>query len=606
MENAKNEINLHQDWHTISGEETLQLLNTTSAGLAKSEAESRISKFGTNELIAEKRESPLILLLNQFKSLLIIILIIAAGVSFWTDGVAEGISILIIVILAGVLGFIQEFQADKAIESLQKMASPHAQAVRDGVELHVEASQLAPGDIIILKTGDRIPADGRLIEASNLRIEESSLTGESLAVEKSSTPIEGKNIPLGDRKNMVYSGTTISYGRGKAVIIATGMSTEFGKIAGMLQSTKNRRTPLQENLDQLGKKLGIFSIALAAAMSGIGLLRGYPFEKMFIWGVALAVAVIPEALPAVVTISLALGVQRMVKRRALIRKLPAVETLGATNIICSDKTGTLTHDEMTIKKIYVSGKMYDVEGAGYTPEGQYLIEKTPVTAKADKDLHNLLKFGTLCNDTILQNTDGTWSILGDPTEGAIVVAAAKAGIEYSILRDEFPRLDEIPFSSESKRMTTMHKVKGRLEAYSKGAIEVILHSCNTQYINGEIVELKPEDRANLLATAASLSENALRVLAVSAKVLTAKVFNQSEIESDMVFVGLVGMYDPPRAEAKAAIDTCFAAGIKPIMITGDNKITAKAIAKSLGILRKGRALSGVELDELNDEELNTS
>ncbi len=602
MEITKPETNTNNQWHTISGEETLQSLHSSPTGLTQSEAESRILRFGTNELIAEKRESPLILLFNQFKSLLIIILIIAAGVSFWTDGVAEGISILIIVLLAGVLGFIQEFQADKAIESLQKMASPHAQAIRDGVELHVEASQLVPGDIIILKTGDKIPADGRLIEANNLKIEESSLTGESLAVEKSSGIIEGKNIPLGDRKNMIYSGTTISYGRGRAVIVATGMKTEFGKIAGMLQSTKNRRTPLQENLDQLGKKLGIFSIALAAAMSGIGLLRGYPFEKMFIWGVALAVAVIPEALPAVVTISLALGVQRMVKRRALIRKLPAVETLGATNIICSDKTGTLTHDEMTIKKIYVSGKMYDVEGAGYTPEGQYRFEETPVTAKEDKDLHNLLKFGTLCNDTILQNTDGTWSILGDPTEGAIVVAAAKAGIEYSILRDEFPRLDEIPFSSESKRMTTMHKVKGRLEAYSKGAIEVILNSCNAQYINGEVIELTEEARAHLLAKAASLSENALRVLAVSAKVLTAKVFNQKEIESDMVFVGMVGMFDPPRAEAKTAIDTCFTAGIKPIMITGDNKITAKAIAKSLGILRKGRAMSGSELDELSDEE----
>lgn len=602
MENTKLEINPHQDWHTIPGEETLRLLDSSLTGLTKSEATSRISKFGTNELIAEKRESPLILLFNQFKSLLIVILILAAGVSFWTDGVTEGISILIIVILAGVLGFIQEFQADKAIESLQKMASPHAQAVRDGGELHVEAALLVPGDIIILKTGDKIPADGRIIEASNLRIEESSLTGESLAVEKSSAAIEGKNIPLGDRKNMIYSGTTISYGRGKAVIVATGMKTEFGKIAGMLQSTKNRRTPLQENLDQLGKKLGIFSIVLAAAMSGIGLLRGYPFEKMFIWGVALAVAVIPEALPAVVTISLALGVQRMVKRRALIRKLPAVETLGATNIICSDKTGTLTHDEMTIKKIYVSGKMYDVEGAGYTPEGQYTLDETQITPKNDKDLHNLLKFGTLCNDTILQGNGGTWSILGDPTEGAIVVAAAKAGIEYSILRDEFPRLDEIPFSSESKRMTTLHKVKGRLEAYSKGAIEVILKSCTAQYINGEVVELKQEDRDHLLATAASLSENALRVLAVSAKILTNKAFNQSEIESDMIFVGMVGMFDPPRAEAKAAIATCFAAGIKPIMITGDNKITAKAIAKSLGILRKGRALSGVELDELNDEE----
>jgi Ca2+-transporting ATPase len=602
MEHTKPEIDLHKDWHTIPSEEVLQIVNSSPTGLTEAESALRLEKYGTNELTMEKRESPFILLFNQFKSLLIIILIIAAGVSFWTDGIAEGISILIIVILAGVLGFFQEFQADKAIESLQKMASPHAQAVRGGNELHVEAAKLVPGDIIILKTGDKIPADGRLIEASNLQIEESSLTGESLAVEKASSPIDGKNIPLGDRKNMVYSGTTISYGRGKAVVVATGMNTEFGKIAGMLQSTKNRRTPLQENLDQLGKKLGIFSIALAAAMSGIGLLRGYPFEKMFIWGVALAVAVIPEALPAVVTISLALGVQRMVKRKALIRKLPAVETLGATNIICSDKTGTLTHDEMTIKKIYVSGRMYDVEGAGYTPEGNYLIGQDQVEPKSDKDLHNLLKFGTLCNDTILQGTGNSWSILGDPTEGAIVVAAVKAGIEYSILRDEFPRLDEIPFSSESKRMTTLHKVKGRLEAYSKGAIEVIIKSCTSQYTNGEIVELTEDDRKNILGIATSLSEGALRVLAVSAKVLTAKVFNQSELESGMVFVGMVGMYDPPRAEAKAAIDICFSAGIKPIMITGDNKVTAKAIAKSLGILRKGRALSGVELDELSDEE----
>ena len=606
MENNLLEINNRHDWHTLPIPDVLQELASEKTGLTSAEAKKRLEVFGKNELLAKEKASPFILLLNQFKSLLIIILFIAAGVSWGMGDFIEAISILIIVLLAGVLGFVQEFQADKAIESLQKMASPHAQAIREGVEVHINASELVPGDVVILKTGDKIPADGRLIEASNLRVEESSLTGESQAVEKSTTAIEEKKISLGDRKNMIYSGTTISYGRGKAIITDTGMKSEFGKIANLLQNTETRKTPLQENLDQLGKKLGIFSIALAAVMSLIGVYRGYAIAKMFTWGVALAVAVIPEALPAVVTISLALGVRRMVKRKALIRKLTAVETLGATNIICSDKTGTLTQDEMTIRKIYVSGNIFDVKGAGYTPFGEFHFENKQINPREEKQLVKLLMYGSLCNDTILHNDEDNWEILGDPTEGAIIVAAAKAEIRYEMLRDEFPRLDEIPFSSETKRMTTLHKVQNKIEAYSKGALEIILDSCSHHFVDGERVPLTPENRNRIIATAYGMSENALRVLAISIKELSSASFSATDIESGMTFVGMVGMFDPPRPEAKIAIDTCFAAGIKPIMITGDHKVTAMAVARELGILRKGKALSGVELDELTDDEFESA
>lgn len=593
-------------WHSLTSAEAMELLEVGKKGLSNSEAKERLEKFGPNELKAEEKTPAWKLLVEQFTSLLIIILVIASSISWAMGDVLEAVAIIVIVILAGLMGFIQEYQAGKAIESLRKMAAPTALAIRGGEEVHINASELVPGDIIVIKAGDKIPADARLIEAMNLKVEEAALTGESLAVEKILDAIKIKEITLGDRKNLIFMGTAVSYGRGKAVVTGTGMATEFGKIADMLQSAEARKTPLQENLDQVGKRIGVFAIILAAIMSIVGVLQGYTIIKMFTWGVAIAVAVIPEALPAVVTISLALGVRRMVKRRALIRKLPAVETLGATNIICSDKTGTLTQDEMTIRKIFAGDKIYTVEGVGYNPQGQFTHDGISVKVEEGSDLYTLLQNSTLCNDTSLKESDGTWDIVGDPTEGAFVVAAAKAGIYKDIVSAEFPRVNEIPFSSETKRMTTLHQSVNGFFAVSKGAVEVILDSCTHYLKDGKEIELTETDRKRILKIATELGEMALRVLAVSMKKVESKDVAMESTEKGMTFLGLAGMFDPPRPEVKQSIQTCFDAGIKPIMITGDHKITAVAVAKELGIVQKGGALAGVELEVMTNEEFEAA
>jgi Ca2+-transporting ATPase len=595
------DIKNNSSWFNNSAEAVLKALDSSALGLFSSEVKIRLTKFGLNEFKEEKKDSPIMLFIGQFKSLLILILVAAAVISIINGKELEAIAIMVIVLLAGILGFIQEYKAGKAIESLKKLAAPNAHVIREGVEKIIPTSQIVPGDIILIKMGDRIPADSRIIEAINLKIDEAALTGESLPVEKISKEIIGNNIPLGDRKNMLYMGTAVSYGRGKAVVVSTGMETEFGKIAGLLQSTENRKTPLQENLDQLGKKIGIFAIILATIMSLVGVLRNYPIDEMFVWGVALAVAVIPEALPAVVTISLALGVRRMVTRKALIRKLPAVETLGATTIICSDKTGTLTQDEMTIRKIFSGGEVYSVSGAGYAPEGEFFIGENKINPSNNQTLIDLLKYGSICNDTILKNENNVWDVIGDPTEGSIIVAAEKAGIKVEPLRKENIRIDEIPFSSERKKMTTINSMSGVNYALSKGATEVIIDSCTFIKKDNELLPLTDEERHSLLDTANSFAKDALRVLAIAYKKLPDK-YDINSVESEMIFAGLVGMIDPPRPEVKDAIAVCESAGIKPIMITGDHKVTAIAIAKELGIMKYGSALSGEEIDKLTEEE----
>ncbi|MCF8261782.1 MAG: cation-translocating P-type ATPase [Melioribacteraceae bacterium] len=590
-------------WFKKSITDTLKLNNTTSDGLSAQEATNRLEKYGENRIELEEKTSPWKLLWEQFSSLLIVILIVAAIISASIGQAVEAIAIIIIVILAGFLGFIQEFQAGKAIDSLRKMAAPHATVLRNGIESIVFAHEVVPGDIVLLATGDKIPADCRLLEAKNLRIDEAALTGESLAVEKVDTTLEQDELALGDRINMLYMGTSVTYGRGKAIVVGTGLNTEFGNIAKLLSTTESRKTPLQENLDQLGKKIGVFSIALAAIMSIIGIFRGYEIIEMFVWGVAVAVAVIPEALPAVVTISIALGVRRMVKRKALIRKLPAVETLGATSIICSDKTGTLTQDQMTIRKIFTGNTEYDVEGSGYTPEGNITADGKIVEIDKHTELEKLLIAGNLCNDTILKKEDGKWVIIGDPTEGAIVVAAAKAKLVVDEQRQIYPRLKEIPFSSESKRMTTAHDIGDEHYAFSKGAVEVILDSSSTILLNGNVEELTQEMRDKILENATRFGEDALRVLAVSQKKLNSLDELDENHQDGMTFIGIVGMIDPPRPEVKQAINTCFAAGIKPIMITGDHKITAVAVAKELGIKKDGGVVIGTEIEKMTDEEI---
>jgi len=590
-----------QEWHVQEAAAVIQSLDSREQGLSEAEAESRLSQYGLNELEEKRKESPLRMLLAQFASFLVVILIVAAIVSAIIGEWVEAIAIITIVILAAVLGFVQEHRAERALEALKKMAAPTASVIRNGREEEIPARDVVPGDIIVLRTGDRIPADLRILEAMNLRTNEASLTGESVPVEKTAAAISTRGAPVSERANMVFMGTLVTYGRGKAIAVATGMSTEFGKIAHMLEEAETRKTPLQTSLDRTGRWIGIFALTVCAAIAVFGVARGYGAIDMLVWGAALAVAVIPEALPAVVTISLALGVRRMVKRHALIRNLPAVETLGSTSVICSDKTGTLTRDEMTVRRAWVNGRIIDIGGVGYTLEGDFSVDGKTFDPQEDIHLQTLLQIGVLCNDARLIPADGSWHIQGDPTEGALAIAAAKARISPDRANAEYPRLDEVPFSSERKRMTTIHMGPQGKFAYSKGAPEVILDSCTRIYQNGQERELSTRDKEKILDIARGMAEDALRVLAMAYKPL-ADTDSAADAEQAMVFVGLVGMIDPPREEVKAAIQICEEAGIKTVMITGDHKLTAVAVARELGLLKESIALSGTELDALSDQE----
>jgi Ca2+-transporting ATPase len=481
------------------------------------------------------------------------------------------------------------------------MAAPAATVVRGARERRVPAREVVPGDVIVLATGDKVPADARLIEAVNLQSVEAALTGESAPVEKHIRMLEDEELPIGDRKNMTYAGTIITYGRGRAIVVATGMGTEFGRIARMLETVETGKTPLQQNLDRVGKTLARAALAVVLLIVISGLFRGQPFVEMLIFGVALAVAVVPEALPAVVTISLAIGVKRMVRRNALVRRLPAVETLGSTSVICSDKTGTLTKDEMAARRMFVSGRTLELSGTGYEPCGT-LFTGDAATDPAENVLL-LLRAAALASDARVERSgSGKWEIKGDPTEGALVVAAAKAGFSKTDLDSKFPRIAEIPFTSETKRMTTLHKTGEGVTAYAKGAPEVIIQSCTRQLTETGERTLDGAARAEALDAARRLAEDALRVLAVSYKGNT----SLKDAESNMTLLGLIGMIDPPRPEAKAAIAECAVAGIKVIMITGDHPLTAKAIAQELGLTSAGRLATGPDLEAMNDPELENA
>lgn len=586
-------------YHDEAADAVLKTLDTSETGLSSGEAENRLKKYGKNELKEEEKTSVFKLLFSQFKSFLILILIVAALVSAFLGEIVDALVILFTVFLAGVLGFVQEYRAEESIKLLKSLTSPEALVVRDGKEVKVPSSLLVPGDILILQAGDRIPADARLLEAQSLKIDESSLTGESVPVEKS-IKILLPETPQPDRKNMAYTGTSVTYGRGKAVITATGMSTAFGKLAGLLGEIERERTPLQEKLDQFGRWLGAATLIVVAFVAVLGIFKGFdPFE-MFLWGVALAVAAIPEALPAVVTVGLALGVRRMVKRHALVRKLPSVETLGSTNIICTDKTGTLTQNKMTVEKVYVNGTMLSVTGNGYEPVGDFFKEGQPVSE--DIHLHKLLVTGALCNDAGLVEEEGIGDIIGDPTEGALVVAAAKKGIWRPDLELGHRRIGEVPFSSERKMMTTLNASEEGLYAYSKGAPEVILGCCTKIFLGGQEKELTPEIRKEILDTVNEMANQTLRVMGFAYRQVPENIVPENA-EREMVFAGLMGMRDPPREEVKVAIATCTDAGIRTVMITGDHKTTAFAIAREIGIYREGDlVLTGTELDALGDKE----
>jgi len=586
-------------WHTLQTADVLKQLASHDTGLSPEEAHRRLQLHGPNELQAFERSSAWHTLAAQFKNVLVLILLAATMLSGLLGHGLEAAVIAVIVLFAVFLGFIQEYRAERALEALREMAAPIGHTIRGGVELAVPARELVPGDLIVLRAGDRVPADARVTVAVNLAIDEAALTGESAAVEKSSAPLDDPDLPLGDRSNMAYAGTLITRGRGQAVVVATGMSTEFGRISRLVQTVESGRTPLQDNLDRLGSLLGKAALVIVAVIVALGVWRGIPPLEMFIFGIALAVAVVPEALPAVVTISLAIGVRRMVKRQALVRRLPVVETLGSTSAICSDKTGTLTRNEMTVRRVSTGDGSFDVSGVGYDPVGEFL--KDGIALQPPQSVTELLLAALLSSDArVPLDERGRRHVQGDPTEGALVVAAEKAGLDQSSVNKAHPRQHEIAFTSERRRMTTLHEIAGgSLVAYSKGALDAILPDCTTWERDGREAPLHESDREALRALERDMAAGGLRVLAVARK----RNATPGDAERQMTWCGLVGMMDPPRAEARAAVQTCWDAGITPVMITGDHPLTATAIASEIALLDGRRVVSGHELANLTDEDL---
>ncbi|MBU1355044.1 MAG: cation-translocating P-type ATPase [Candidatus Edwardsbacteria bacterium] len=565
------------------------------SGLSDNQVIERLAQYGPNKLAEGKRVGPLKIFFDQFKNIMVVILLIAAVISGLTHDLTDSFVILAIALINAVIGFLQEYRADQAMAALKKLSQPLAKVVRSGKVLEIPSEDLVPGDIILIEAGSRIPADARILEAASLKIEESSLTGESLPVEKTSHPIENE-VPLADRNNMAFLGTICVYGRGRAVVAATGMSTELGKIAKSIQSLRQGQTPLQKRLAGLARILALATVILCAVIFLAGWLHGIPISIMLLTAISLAVAAIPESLPAVITIVLSFGVQKMVKKNALVKKLPAVETLGSVSVICSDKTGTLTQNQMTVKKVFCGGILYDVEGGGYQPQGNILSPGGNIAP--DDQFLQLLKASCLCNDATLfqEKAAGSdaWRITGDPTEGALLTLAAKAGLWRDSLEKDLPRAGELPFDSERKMMTTIHRMDdGRYICYVKGALDNLERIC-----------LDFPAKANEVNK--SLADGGQRVLALACKIIDdlPEKLEINEIERGLTFLGLAAMIDPPREEVRAAVEQCRSAGIRPVMITGDHPATALAIARELGIFSPGDLhLTGMELKALSVEEL---
>jgi len=653
-ENIKQE----ESWHAISPEQVLRSLQVQENGLSSEQAARRLKVYGPNQLREAPRPGFLKMLWDQLNNFVVILLLVAALISAgigiqeyqatgeFTEFVEAG-AILLIVILNAALGIVQESRAEEALAALKKMAAPEAQVLRDGRRVNVPSPELVPGDIVYLEAGNFIPADVRLLEAVNLRVEEASLTGESLPVQKNAAMLLEKNVPLGDRKNTAFMGTTVSYGRGRGVVVGTGMRTQLGLIAEMLSNVESEETPLQRRLDELGKTLSILSLILVAVVfivalfnyTDTNLMFSHPGEyfaefggeitEVFIIAISLAIAAVPEGLPAVVTISLALGMREMIRRHALIRKLSSVETLGSATTICSDKTGTLTQNEMTVTKLWVDGQFIDITGSGYSPEGEFLSEGSKIELKNYPAALTTLWLGALNNDAEIETTGEsddqvTYRIIGDPTEGALLVAASKAGGLHVDIDQSYPRESEVPFDSDRKRMITVHDVKRpQMEDLSpfydkkyedwdvitvKGAPDVVLNLCN-QYQGMEDAPHPLDERARqrILDANDAMTRNALRVLGVAYRIekdVPDEGAPAEDLEHDLVFVGLLGMIDPARTEVKPALENARTAGIRTIMITGDYPNTAKAIAETIGLLRPGKkVITGAELDAISDTEL---
>lgn len=589
-----------------------ELSTNLSRGLASCEAAKRLEQHGHNELSQKKGPGILSMLLDQLKDYMVIILIIASIVSILVGEVTDSMVIIGIVILNACLGVFQEYRAGKALEALKRMSAPNAKVIRDGETLTIPARELVPGDLVVLETGDYIPADLRLVSSINLKVEEAALTGESVPVEKHAELVLEGDVGLGDQKNSAFMSTLITYGRGTGIVTATGMNTVIGKIAEMIQEEDKEETPLQKKLAQMGKFLGTACLVICGVVFLLGLFRGEPALEMFMTAVSLAVAAIPEGLPAVVTIVLALGMQRMVKHNSIMKKLHAVETLGSTTVICSDKTGTLTQNQMTIVSMYVHGAEFEVLGEGYNPSGSIRIDGHNINLEKEPAVARLLEIQALCNDSrlehIVANGEDTWRIVGDPTEGAMIVAAAKGGVDRENLNKLHPRLQEIPFDSQRKLMTTFHQ--GRSKKYyglTKGAPDILVERCDRiMRRDGTIEPITKADIKAVLDENLSLASKAYRVLAMAFTEVPEipEHPNPDNFEKGLIFCGLVGMIDPPRLEAMEAIKVCKSAGIRVVMITGDYRETAAAIAKQLGIIESAdQVLSGAELNVMSEKEI---
>ncbi len=582
-------------WHQKDIEEVIEHLKSSPQGLSTDEAKKRLEEYGPNELKEKKKKTLFMMFLDQFKDFMILVLIAAAVVSGVVGEPKDTIAIIVIVILNAIIGFVQEYRAEKAMAALKMMAAPTATVLRDGMPANIQASELVPGDIVLLEAGRVVPADIRLIEVAQLKVEEAPLTGESVPVEKHIKALHDEMMPLGDRKNMAYKGTAVPYGRGTGVVVSTGMDTELGKIATMLQEEEEVKTPLQKRLTKFGQRLAIAVLAICAIVFGIGLLRGEPPALMFLTAISLAVAAIPEALPAVITISLALGAKKMVKQNALIRKLPAVETLGSVTYICSDKTGTLTLNRMTVEEIYVDGRLVTSNELRVTSEKDVGELVTPHSS-----LITLIKAMALNNDVAVDK-DG--KIIGDPTEIALYMASEEAGIRKHHLLVGHPRLAEIPFDSDRKCMTTFHRdPEGGIISFSKGAIEVLIDKSTGMLTTGGIKDI---DEKEIRHVNERMAADGLRVLGIAMRRWDDLPANMSpeNVETELTILGLVGIMDPPREEAREAVALCKSAGIRPVMITGDHPITARAIAKRLGIIDGSHGIvTGRELEKLPIEE----
>ncbi len=599
------------EWYKFTLEEIKSKLSTSfDSGLDDLEVNERIQKYGHNQLQEEKGKGFLDKLKDQLSDFLVLILIAAAIVSIFVGEKTDSIVILAIVIVNAFLGIYQEGKAEKSLAALKQMASPTAKVIRNNHLEIIPASNLVPGDIVLLEAGDIVPADLRLIESMNLKIEEASLTGESVPVEKHWDSDLKEDISLGDRLNMAYTSTIVTYGRGKGLVVETGHNTEIGKIATAIQSYDTEETPLQRQLNQLGKYLGLITIGICIIVFIVGLIQDRGFLDMLMVAISLAVAAIPEGLPAIVTIVLALGMNRMVKRHAIVKKLLAVETLGSTTVICSDKTGTLTQNEMTVVRVFTNNQVFNVQGTGYEPKGDFYLEGNKEPLDGKKDLNRLLSIGLLANDAILERSEDGYAIIGDPTEGALVTLAAKANMLKDKYMKLYPRVEEIPFDSSRKMMTSFHEnfIPGKIVSFTKGAPDIVIDKCDYIYLEGRVLPFDEKLKEKVLETNSRFSKDALRVLSLAYREYDGLEddISPDKIESRMVFVGLVGMIDPPRSEAKDAIKLCKKAGIRTVMITGDYKDTAFAIAKDLGIVEnEDETIMGAEIDRLNDRELGT-